>query len=117
MKGKFKESIKSDAKGMLSLYEASYLRTRGETILDEALAFTTATLKSMVPNLGSPLKKQVERALVQPLHFGIPRLEAHSYITMYEEEEHRNETLIKFAKLDYNLLQILHREELQQVSR
>ncbi|XP_047937578.1 germacrene A synthase-like [Salvia hispanica] len=115
--GKFNESIKSDAKGMLSLYEASYLRTRGETILDEALAFTTATLKSMVPNLRSPLKKNVELALVQPLHFGIPRLEAHSYITMYEEEELRNETLIKFAKIDYNLLQMLHREELQQVSR
>ena len=115
--GKFKESIKSDTKGMLSLYEASYLRTHGDTILDDALAFTTATLKSMVSNLRSPLKKQVERALVQPLHLGIPRLEAHSYITMYEEQEHRNETLIKFAKLDFNLLQIFHREELQQVSR
>ncbi|XP_047955248.1 germacrene A synthase-like [Salvia hispanica] len=115
--GKFKESIKNDTKGMLSLYEASYLRTHGDTILDDALAFTTATLKSMVPNLRSPLKKQVERALVQPLHLGIPRLEAHSYITMYEEQEHRNETLIKFAKLDFNLLQIFHREELQQVSR
>ncbi|KAL1535653.1 (-)-5-epieremophilene synthase STPS3-like [Salvia divinorum] len=117
VKGKFQESIKSDAKGMLSLYEASYLRTREEAILDNALAFTTATLKSMVPTLGSPLKKQVEHALVQPLHFGTPRIEARSNIAVYEEEEHRNETLIKFAKLDYNLLQILHRDELQQVSR
>ncbi|XP_042030164.1 (-)-5-epieremophilene synthase STPS3-like [Salvia splendens] len=117
-KGKFKESIKSDAKGLLSLYEASYLRTRAETILDDVLAFTTATLKSMMPNLGSTLKKQVERALVQPLHFGIPRLEARSYIAVHEEEEvHKNETLIKFAKLDYNLLQMLYKEELRQVSR
>ncbi|KAL6529412.1 hypothetical protein OROGR_015035 [Orobanche gracilis] len=56
--GKFKDSIKSDAKGVLSLYEASYLRTHGETILDDALAFTTATLKSIAPSLGSPLKKK-----------------------------------------------------------
>ncbi|KAG6395260.1 hypothetical protein SASPL_145901 [Salvia splendens] len=111
------ESIKSDAKGLLSLYEASYVRTRGEAILEDALAFTTVTLKSLVPNLGSPLKKQVERALVQPLHFGTPRIEARSYIAVYEEEEHKNETLIKLAKLDYNLLQMLHKEELQQVSR
>ncbi|KAL1535654.1 germacrene A synthase-like [Salvia divinorum] len=117
VKGKFKESIKIDAKGMLSLYEASYLRTHGETILDDALAFTTATLKSMVPNLGSPLKKQVEHALVQPLHLGIPRLEAHSYMAVYEEEEHKNKTLLKFAKLDYNLLQMQHKEELRQLSR
>ncbi|XP_047956328.1 germacrene A synthase-like isoform X2 [Salvia hispanica] len=116
-KWNFKESIKSDAKGLLSLYEASYLRTRGEAILEDALAFTTATLKSMVPNLGSPLKKQVERALMQPLHFGTPRIEARSYIAVYEEEEHKNETLIKFAKLDYNFLQMQHKEELQQVSR
>ena len=115
--GEFKESIKSDAKGMLSLYEASYLRTHGETILDDALALTMATLKSMVPNLGSPLKRQVEHALVQPLHLGIPRVEARSYIAVYEEEENKSETLIKFAKLDFNLLQMLHKEELQQVSR
>ncbi|KAG6395263.1 hypothetical protein SASPL_145904 [Salvia splendens] len=116
-KGNFKESIKSDAKGLLSLYEASYLRTRGEAILEYVPSFTTATLKSMMPNLGSPLKKQVERALVQPLHFGTPRIEARSYIAVYEEEEHKNETLIKFAKLDYNLLQMLHKEELRQFSR
>ncbi|KAG6395262.1 hypothetical protein SASPL_145903 [Salvia splendens] len=71
----------------------------------------------MVPNLRSPLKKQVEHALVQPLHLGIPRVEARIYIEVYEEEENKNETLIKFAKLDFNLLQMLHKEELQQVSR
>ncbi|KAL1535656.1 (-)-5-epieremophilene synthase STPS3-like [Salvia divinorum] len=115
--GEFKESLKSDAKGMLTLYEASYVRTRGETILDDALAFTTAALKFMAPNLGSPLKKQVERALAQPLHLGIPRIETRCYIAVYEEEEHKNDTLLKFAKLDFNLLQMMHKEELQQVSR
>ena len=72
VEGKFEEGLKSDAKGLLSLYEASYLRIHGETILDNALAFTTATLKSMAPNLKSPLKEQVVHALVQPLHLGIP---------------------------------------------
>lgn len=116
-KGKFQEGLKSDAKGLLSLYEASHLRTRGETVLDEALAFTSATLNSVAPSLGSPLKEQVAHALVQPLHMGIPRVEAHSFISIYDKEEHKNETLIKFAKLDYNLLQMLHKEELRQVSR
>lgn len=117
MNGKLQEGLKSDAKGLLSLYEASHVRTRGETILDDALAFTTASLKSMAPNLGSPLQKQVVHALVQPLHLGLPRVEAHSFISMYEEEANKNETLIRFAKLDYNLLQMMHKEELQQVSR
>ncbi|XP_047951055.1 germacrene A synthase-like [Salvia hispanica] len=117
VEGKFEEGLKSDAKGLLGLYEASHLRTRGETILDDALAFTTDTLKSMVPNLGSPLKEQVVYALVQPLHFNIPRVEARRFISVYEEEEKKIETLMKFAKIDFNLLQIIHKEELSQISR
>ncbi|XP_042066776.1 (-)-5-epieremophilene synthase STPS3-like isoform X2 [Salvia splendens] len=116
--GKFQEGLKSDAKGLLSLYEASYLRTHGETILDDALAFTTANLKIMATNLGSPLKEQVGHALVQPLHFNIPRVEARRFISMYEEEEEqKNETLVKFAKIDFNLLQNMHKEELSETSR
>ncbi|KAH6788465.1 hypothetical protein C2S51_003471 [Perilla frutescens var. frutescens] len=115
--GKFKEGLKSDGKGLLSLYEASYLRTRGETILDEALDFATASLKSIAPHLQSPLGKQVVHALVQPLHFGNPRIEARNFISIYEEYEGMNEALLRFAKLDYNLLQMLHKEELHQVSR
>ncbi|KAH6816676.1 hypothetical protein C2S51_021496 [Perilla frutescens var. frutescens] len=115
--GKFEEGLRSDGKGLLSLYEASYLRTRGETILDEALDFATASLKSIAPRLESPLGKQVVHALVQPLHFGNPRIEARNFISIYEEYEDMNESLLMFAKLDYNLLQMLHKEELHQVSR
>nr|Q49SP5.1 RecName: Full=Germacrene A synthase; AltName: Full=PatTpsCF2 [Pogostemon cablin]AAS86321.1 germacrene A synthase [Pogostemon cablin] len=115
--GKFKESIKSDAKGLLSLYEACCLRTHGDTLLDEALVFATASLKSMAANLASPLRKQVEHALFQHLHFGIPRVEARHFITFYEEEEHKNEMLLRFAKLDFNALQALHKEELSEISK
>ncbi|KAG6428203.1 hypothetical protein SASPL_112454 [Salvia splendens] len=116
-KGKFQESLKNDGKGLLSLYEASYLRTRGETILDDALEFATATLKSIAPHLESPLSKQVVHALIQPLHYGNPRIEARNFISVYEEYQHKNESLLRFAKLDYNLLQMLHKEELDEVSR
>nr|T1RRJ6.1 RecName: Full=Germacrene A synthase; Short=LvGEAS; AltName: Full=Beta-elemene synthase [Lavandula viridis]AGN72806.1 germacrene A [Lavandula viridis] len=115
--GKFHEGLKDDAKGLLSLYEASYLRTRGETILDEALDFTTASLKSIAPNLESPLRRQVEHALVQQLHWGNPRIEARNFISLYEEYEDKDESLLRFAKLDYNLLQMMHKEELHEVSR
>ncbi|KAG6431275.1 hypothetical protein SASPL_109353 [Salvia splendens] len=114
--GKFHEGLKNDGKGLLSLYEASYLRTRGETILDDALEFATATLKSIAPHLDSPLTKQVVHALIQPLHYGNPRIEARNFISIYEQYQHKNESLLRFAKLDYNLLQMLHKEELHEVS-
>lgn len=115
--GEFQEVLKTDAKGLLSLYEASYLRTHGETILDGALDFATASLKSIAPHLEPPLRKQVVHALVQPLHFGCSRIEARNFISIYEEYEDKNESLLRFAKLDYNLLQMLHKEELHELSR
>ncbi|KAK6122845.1 hypothetical protein DH2020_043426 [Rehmannia glutinosa] len=115
--GKFQEALKSDPRGLLSLYEASHLRIHGEDILEDALIFTTSNLKFMAPNLSSPLRKQVEHALVQPLHFNIPRIEARNFISIYEECGSKNEILLRFAKLDYNLLRMLHKEELHEVSR
>ncbi|RVW21907.1 Valencene synthase [Vitis vinifera] len=57
--GNFKESLVGDLRGMLALYEATYLMVHGEDILDEAQAFTTAHLQSMAPDSDNPLKKQV----------------------------------------------------------
>ncbi|CAA0821086.1 Alpha-humulene/(-)-(E)-beta-caryophyllene synthase [Striga hermonthica] len=115
--GKFHEALNSDGKGLLSLYEAAHLRTHGEDVLEDALAFAKSNLKAMAPNLSSPLRKQVVHALVQPFHFGNPRIEARNFISCYEEHEAKNDILLRFAKLDYNLLQMLHKEELRQVSR
>ncbi|KAK6158778.1 hypothetical protein DH2020_006092 [Rehmannia glutinosa] len=115
--GKFKNSLKGDAKGLLSLYEASHLRTHGEDVLDEALVFTTTHLESIASHLSLPIKEQVEHALEQCLQRGIPRVEARRYISIYEQYESKNDSLLKLAKLDFNLLQMLHRKELCELSR
>ncbi|KAL8521891.1 hypothetical protein ACS0TY_012154 [Phlomoides rotata] len=115
--GKFKNELKGDPMGMLSLYEAAHLRTHGEGVLDEALAFATNHLESIAPHLRSPLKEQVEHALEQCLQRGIPRVEARRYISFYEEFELKNDSLLRLAKLDFNLLQMLHRNELCELMR
>ncbi|XP_050288805.1 sesquiterpene synthase 2-like [Quercus robur] len=110
--GQLKESLISNVEGMLAFYEATHLRVHGEEILDEALEFTTIHLKSMA----SP-KAQVTRALKQPLHKGIPRLEARRYISIYEQNASLNKALLKLSKLDFNLVQSLHKEELSEITR
>ncbi|GFS29235.1 terpenoid cyclases/Protein prenyltransferases superfamily protein [Actinidia rufa] len=116
-KGEFQESIISDVRGMLSLYEATFLRIRGEDILDEALAFTTIQLQSALPNLSIPIKEQIIHALNQPIHKGLTRLNARSHILFSEQNDCHSKDLLNFAKLDFNLLQKLHQRELYEITR
>ncbi|KAF8408882.1 hypothetical protein HHK36_004951 [Tetracentron sinense] len=115
--GSFKANLTNNLQGILSLYEASHLSVRGEDILDEALAFTTTHLKAVMNHLTSCLATQVEHALEQPLHKRVHRLETRHYISVYQEEETRNDTLLELAKLDFNQLQLLHQREIQELSR
>ncbi|KAL9441415.1 hypothetical protein AB3S75_019993 [Citrus x aurantiifolia] len=117
-KGEFKAMLTNDARGLLCLYEASYLRVQGENILEEACEFSRKHLKSLLPHISTSLANQVEHSLEIPLHRGMPRLEARQYISIYEADNStRNELILELAKLDFNLLQALHRRELSEISR
>ncbi|KAH7546613.1 hypothetical protein FEM48_Zijuj01G0219700 [Ziziphus jujuba var. spinosa] len=70
--GKFNKALASDAKGMLSLYEAAHLRAHGEQILEEALTFTatylsSSSLRLTTTNLSPPLAAQIKHAIKQPI--------------------------------------------------
>ncbi|XP_058092437.1 (-)-germacrene D synthase-like isoform X2 [Magnolia sinica] len=115
--GHFKASLTSDVKGMLSLYEAAYLSTHGEDILDEAIVFTTGHLKSLMAHLDHPLATQVHHALELPLRKRIQRLEARYYISVYDDDVAPRDVLLELAKLDFNVVQSLHRKEIKEISR
>ena len=51
-----------NTRSILSLYDAAYLRTRGEKVLDEAITFTTSHLKGVLQQF-SPLQNEVKLAL------------------------------------------------------
>ncbi|WCJ38723.1 Terpene synthase 5 [Euphorbia peplus] len=115
--GEFEEDIAKDAKGMLCLYEACHIAIPGEDILDEALAFTRKHLKMLAENSSPYLQKHIKNALTYASHRTPERIDALHYISFYEEDESADETLLKFAKLDYNGLQLLYRKELALLSR
>ncbi|XP_016717440.1 vetispiradiene synthase 3 [Gossypium hirsutum] len=110
--GEFKVS---DTKELISLYEASHFRINGELVLDETCDFTTSQLKSMVSQTSPHYAQYIENALYCPYQRGVPRLEARQYICFYEKDdgdEARNDTLLKFAKYDFNRIQMTHQQEL-----
>ncbi|XP_048141823.1 (-)-germacrene D synthase-like isoform X2 [Rhodamnia argentea] len=116
--GNFKESLVTDVRGLLSLYEACHLRCHGDAILEEALPFAITCLESIDEMKESTsLAKQVSHALKQPLRKGLPRLEARHYISLYQEEPSHDDVLLALAKLDFNLLQEQHQKELGRITR
>ncbi|XVE50475.1 hypothetical protein DITRI_Ditri01bG0165100 [Diplodiscus trichospermus] len=115
--GNFKMSLTSDVKGLLELYEAAHLLVHGEHILDEAIDFTTTHLDfAKTTSIEYPLSALVSHARKRPIRKCLPRLEARKYISAYQEDGSQDKTLLKFAKLDFNLLQNLHKEELSKIS-
>ncbi|CAJ2652664.1 (-)-germacrene D synthase-like [Trifolium pratense] len=110
-KGNFSERLLSDVEGMLSLYEATHMMVHGEDILEEALVFTTTHLESIANQLSCSYAIQVKQSLRQTLHKNVPRLEARSYISIYEHNPLHDENLLILAKLDFNMLQSLHQKE------
>ncbi|XP_038721979.1 probable terpene synthase 6 [Tripterygium wilfordii] len=114
--GKLKANLVSDTKAMLNLYEACHVSLLGEDILDKALSLTTTHLKALVKETSQHLAQHIMNALEQPFHKGAPRLEARKYIAFYEKEECRHDKILKFAKLDFNRVQLLYQQELNHLT-
>nr|QWB49540.1 terpene synthase 6 [Aquilaria sinensis] len=114
----FKESLKEDNEGLLSLYEATHLRVHGEDILEQALTSIITQLKSFaINNSSSPLSAQINHTLKHPIRKNFSRLDTRFYISTYQEKLSHNQMLLKFGKLDFNILQKQHQEELNQITR
>ncbi|EOA32121.1 hypothetical protein CARUB_v10015372mg [Capsella rubella] len=117
--GKFKESLAKDTRGMLQLYEASHLGTLSEDIMEEALTFTRYHLEESLTNQGtsSNLLKHVENALYRARYHSIEILVALQYISFYDKEEGHDETLLKFAKLNFNFCRLHYIKELKSLTK
>ncbi|ONI13021.1 hypothetical protein PRUPE_4G198000 [Prunus persica] len=116
--GNFKESLTADVPGMLSFYEAAHLRKHGEDILEEALVFTTTHLESAeTTEARNPLALQITQALERPLRKGLERVCARGYMSIYQDDASHSEAILKLAKLDFNIVQSLHKKELSEIAR
>jgi len=113
--GKFKESLIEDARGMLSLYEAAHLGTTTDYILDEALDFASNNLVSLAEDGMCPshLSTHIRNALSISQHWNMEIIVAVQYIRFYEQEVGHDEMLLKFAKLNFNLVQRLYLQEVK----
>ncbi|GAV90241.1 LOW QUALITY PROTEIN: Terpene_synth domain-containing protein/Terpene_synth_C domain-containing protein, partial [Cephalotus follicularis] len=116
--GSFKASLGDDIMGMLYLYEASYLAVELENTMEDARSFTRKHLEEYVKqNNNTYLSTLVSHALELPLHWRMLRFEARWFIDMYERKNDMNPTLLELAKVDFNMVQATHQEDLRYVSK
>ncbi|KAF8100391.1 hypothetical protein N665_0225s0009 [Sinapis alba] len=119
------ETFKSgDINSIISLYEASYLSTESDTKLREVIRpFVTEQIRKFVDSghddetCNLEVREKAIHALEMPYHWRMRRLETRWYIDVYEKKHDMNLVLIEFAKIDFNIVQIAHQEDLKYVSR
>ncbi|KAI7733155.1 LOW QUALITY PROTEIN: hypothetical protein M8C21_022151, partial [Ambrosia artemisiifolia] len=98
--GSFKEYVSRDVQGMLELYEAAYLRVRGEVVLDDALVYTKSQLEKITKGplqwycSLSLLKGGSRAAYMEKVSMG-RRSAIHNF---YEQQDSHNESLLRLAK-------------------
>ncbi|XVF58712.1 hypothetical protein PTKIN_Ptkin07bG0088100 [Pterospermum kingtungense] len=116
--GNIKASHSQDFKGILNLYEASYLLVDGEAILENARDLAAKLLKECLKHDNDHyLSLLADHALELPLHWRMPRLEARWFVDVYKMKEDKNTTVLELAVLDYNIIQAMHQEELKYASK
>nr|KAJ0198867.1 hypothetical protein LSAT_V11C600310950 [Lactuca sativa] len=98
---------------MLNLHRASYHSFDDESILDDIRDFTTKYLQENLEKLDGYISSLVTHALELPLHWRLPRVEAKWFMAVYEKRSDINPTLIELAKLDFNMIQAIHIEDLK----
>ncbi|XP_006394502.2 terpenoid synthase 25 [Eutrema salsugineum] len=114
--GEFNEDLVEDVRGMLKLYQASYLKKKDEDIMEEARTFTRNHLS--VTNTDQPhLSKHIQNALYIPRYHCVEIAVAREYISFYEQEEDHEEKLLKFAKLNFSYCQLHFDKELKAVTK
>nr|AMP42990.1 putative monoterpene synthase [Xanthium strumarium] len=106
-----------DATRLLNLYEASYHSFEDEGILDDVRDFAAKHLKENQDKIDESISSLVGHALELPLHWRVPRIESKWFIEVYEKRSDMNPTLLELAKLDFNMVQAVHIEDLKEASR
>ncbi|XP_010550139.1 PREDICTED: tricyclene synthase, chloroplastic-like [Tarenaya hassleriana] len=115
----FLKGSDDDIKGLLSLYEASYLSTKSDFELKEIRSYSKKRLSDVINKSNtsdekeSCIREMIIRSLEMPYHWRPSTLEARWYIDVYGKRQDMDPFLLEFAKLDFNIVQSFYQEDLK----
>ncbi|CAO2176077.1 unnamed protein product [Urochloa humidicola] len=106
-----------DVNTLIMLYDAAHMRTRGEYILNNIISFNKCRLISLLKtNLDPTLDEEVQVTLETTRFRRVQRVEARRFISVYEKNAMRDTAILEFARLDYNIVQVVYCKELKELS-
>ncbi|CAH2057409.1 unnamed protein product [Thlaspi arvense] len=113
------ESLGRDVWGLVGQYEASQHGMAGEGDLQEAKNFSAKHLRSLLSagKMEMKVAKQVQQSLELPLRWRLQRLEARNFIDLFPLESQESSLLLELARLDYNLVQSVHQNEVKELAK
>ncbi|XP_047938154.1 sabinene synthase 1, chloroplastic-like [Salvia hispanica] len=115
--GDFKANLAQDTKGIIQLYEASFLLREGEDSLELARVFSTKCLQKKLDEGGEDnLSSWIKHSLDLPLHWRIHRLEARWFLDAYARRADNNPLIYELALLDFKIMQATYQQELKDIS-
>ncbi|XP_044501176.1 isoprene synthase, chloroplastic-like [Mangifera indica] len=116
-KGNYMPCFKKDVKGLISLYEASYLAFEGEYLLEDAQKFAKTHLIELKTNTDPVTSELITQTLGLPLQRKIERLEARCYIESYSKRYDANYLLVELSQLDFNRVQSIYQKDAKDMTR
>lgn len=105
-----------DINTLITLYDAAHLRVHGEDILDNLITLNKSRLQALMEtDLEADLLEEIRVTLETTLSRRVERVEARHFISVYEKAT-RDDTILEFAKLDYNVMQVVYCNELKELT-
>nr|AAL17636.1 d-limonene synthase [Agastache rugosa] len=117
--GDFKASLIDDTRGLLQLYEASFLFKEGENTLEIAREFTTKILQEKLKGdeIDDNLLSSIRYSLEIPNYWSVVRPNVSVWIDEYRKRSDMNPVVLELAILDANIVQAQLQLELKESLR
>ncbi|EPS65936.1 mercene synthase, partial [Genlisea aurea] len=116
--GEFDRDLSYNNLALLELYEASFTSMPGEETLERARNFAAGRLRrEREDESDETVSTLVQRALEMPIHWIPVRCNTAWFIDIYERRtDFTNSEVLDLAKLNFNILQAQHQQELKHIS-
>ncbi|TVU01674.1 hypothetical protein EJB05_52864, partial [Eragrostis curvula] len=106
-----------DVNALMMLYDAAHMSTPGEDILDNIITFNKSHLQSVArKNLETAEVEEARFTLETPRFRRVERVEARRFISVYEKKVERDDSILEFAKMDFNIVQAIYCTELKELT-